>query len=110
MVAAPVHPICPDERGVAYIAGSSIKVTDIVIDAANWGMTPLQIQENYPHLSLAQIYSALAYYHDHKSEIDKLLDEWDKEYEQMRSQEIEPLTRQRLTERQLQRAEENRRQ
>ena len=103
MVAAPIHHISLDERGVAYIAGTSMKVTDIVTDVTTWGMTPQQIQENYPHLSLAQIYAALAYYHDHKAEIDVLLDAWDQEYEQWRAQETEPLTRQLLAERLQQR-------
>lgn len=96
MVAAPIYHVSLDERGVAYIAGTSMKVADIAIDATTWGMTPQEIQENYPHLSLAQIYAALAYYHDHKAEIDAQLDAWDQEYEQWHAQEKEPLTRQML--------------
>jgi len=56
-------------------------------------MTAREIQENYPHLSLAQIHAALAYYYNHKAEIDALLEEWDKEYEELRAQDTEPLTR-----------------
>jgi len=29
MIAAPIHPICLDERGAAYIAATTIKVADI---------------------------------------------------------------------------------
>jgi uncharacterized protein (DUF433 family) len=87
MVAAPIHHISLDERGVAYIAGTSMKVAHIVIDTQTWSMTPQEIRDNYPHLSLAQIYAALAYYHDHKAEIDSMLDAWDEEYEQLRSQD-----------------------
>ncbi len=29
-----------------------------------------EIHRQHPHLSLSQIYSALAYYHDHQSELD----------------------------------------
>ena len=30
-----------------------------------------QIQRQHPHLSLSQIYAALAYYHDHQRELDR---------------------------------------
>lgn len=106
MVAAPIHHISLDERGIAYIAGTSMKVGHIVIDAQTWGMTLQEIQDNYPHLSRSQIHAALAYYHDHKAEIDALLVEWDQEYEQLRAQETEPLTRSMLAERLRQRQKE----
>ena len=96
MVAAPIHHINLDERGVAYIAGTSMKVAHIAIDAQTWGMPPLQIQESYPHLSLAQIYAALAYYHDHKEVIDAQIAQETKEYEQLRAEFPNPLTREQL--------------
>ena len=34
------------------------------------GVTPGQILEHYPHLSLGQIHAALAYYYDHVDEIE----------------------------------------
>lgn len=58
-----------DERGVAKIVGTRSKVRQIVMDVQN-GLTPAQIHESYPHLSLAQIHAALAYYYDHKAEVD----------------------------------------
>jgi uncharacterized protein (DUF433 family) len=93
MVAAPIHHISLDERGIAYIAGTSIKVAAIAVDALTWGMTPQEIQENYSRLSLAQIHAALAYYYDHQPEIDAQLAAWDEEYEQLRSGQPNPLTR-----------------
>jgi uncharacterized protein (DUF433 family) len=99
VTAAPIYHICIDERGVAYIDGTTIKVADIVIDATTWAMTPQQIQENYPKLSLAQIYAALSYYHDHRAEIDRQLAAWDAEYEKLRAENPNPLTRQQLQER-----------
>jgi len=64
-VAANSH-IVIDERGRPLIAGTRMKVIFIVMDHMK-GSSPEQIQEGYPHISLAQIYSALAYYHDHRS-------------------------------------------
>jgi uncharacterized protein (DUF433 family) len=59
MAAAPIY-LSLDERGVAYIAGTSMKIADIAIDSMTWGMTPQEIQENDPRLSLAQIYATQA--------------------------------------------------
>jgi uncharacterized protein (DUF433 family) len=99
MVVAPIDHICLDERGTAYIAGTSLKVAAIAIDAVTWEMTPQQIQENYPKLSLAQIHAALAYYYDHQAEIDAQLAAWDAEYEKLRTANPNPLTREQLEER-----------
>src|SRR5947209_7260102 len=93
MVAAPIDHIGLDERGIAYVTGTTIKVASIAIDALTWALTPNQIQENYPKLSLAQIHAALAYYYDHQAEIDAQLAAWDAEYEQLRVTHPNPLTR-----------------
>ena len=59
------------ETGVPIIAGTSMKVEQLVLDhlAYNWDASQLQVQ--YPYLSLGEIYSALAYYYDHKNEMDQ---------------------------------------
>ena len=38
-------------------------------------MTPDEIVEAYPHLTLAQVHAALAYYWDHRDEIEQELRE-----------------------------------
>ena len=40
---------------------------------------------DYPVLSLGQIYSALAYYHDHKNEIDPYFEERDRSTDDIRA-------------------------
>jgi hypothetical protein len=46
-------------------------VHDIAV-THNQGYSPEQIvAEHYPTLSLAQVYAALLYYHEHKDEIDR---------------------------------------
>ena len=57
--------------GVAMIAGTKTKVLEVVLDrlAHHWDAD--EIQRQHPYLSLAQIYAALAYYHDHEEEIDR---------------------------------------
>jgi uncharacterized protein (DUF433 family) len=93
MVAAPIHQIELDERGVAYVTGTAVKVAHIAIDALTWELTLQEIQENYPQLSLAQVYAALACYYDHQAEIDTQVAAWDAEYEQLRTAHPNPLSR-----------------
>ena len=86
MVAAPIMHISVDERGVAYIVGTRIKVQLIVREKLAQGRTPEAIQAAYPHLTLSQIYAALAYYCDHQEEIDAQIADSDAYAEQMRNQ------------------------
>jgi uncharacterized protein (DUF433 family) len=55
--------------GRPRIAGTRITVENIVIDF-NAGMTPQQIIDERPHLTLAQIYAALAYYYANQKQMD----------------------------------------
>jgi uncharacterized protein (DUF433 family) len=57
--------------GRPRIAGTRIRVSDIAISHRLHGNSPEQIAtEVYPWLSLADVYAALAYYYDHKNEIE----------------------------------------
>lgn len=58
--------------GEPRLDGHRIRVRDIVAMRDFHGHTPEQILEiDYPHLSLGQVYSALAYYEDHREEIEE---------------------------------------
>lgn len=48
-----------------------MKVVELVLNqqAYSWGVE--EVQENHPYLTLGQIHSVLAYYWDHKEEIDQ---------------------------------------
>lgn len=59
-----------DEKRVAWIQGTRIKVIEVALDKIANGSSPEEIHFQYPHLSLAQIHSALAYYYDHEAEFD----------------------------------------
>jgi uncharacterized protein (DUF433 family) len=52
--------------GKPRIAGSRIQVKHLVIMHQRQGMSPEDIVSEFPHLSLADVYAALAYYHDHR--------------------------------------------
>ncbi len=55
--------------GRPRIAGTRITVENIAIDS-NAGMSPQQIIDERPHLTLAQIYAALTYYYANKEATD----------------------------------------
>ena len=47
-----------------------IRVAQIVVDYLNHGWSADEICIHYPHLNLAEVHSAMAYYFDHRPEID----------------------------------------
>jgi uncharacterized protein (DUF433 family) len=59
-----------NEKGVARIAGTRMKVTELVLDKLAHGSSPEQMAQQFPPLTLSQIHSALAYYYDHQWELD----------------------------------------
>jgi uncharacterized protein (DUF433 family) len=57
------------KRGTPHISGTGVTVRTIV----RWyqlGMSPEEIADEYRHLNLGQVYSALAYYHANRAEMD----------------------------------------
>lgn len=59
-----------DENRIAWIADTRVKVIEIAVDKLAHGSSPEELHFQYPHLSLAQIHTALAYYYDHQEELD----------------------------------------
>lgn len=58
--------------GEARIAGHRIRVRDVVYARDLGALSPEEIVATvYPSLTLAEVYSALAYYEDHHDEIDR---------------------------------------
>jgi len=75
--------------GRLRINGTRMTVNQLVV----WykqGYTPEEIADQYPHLTLAQVYTALAYYHANREEIEADLeaekieaDRLEQKYQQM---------------------------
>src|SRR5574341_232700 len=60
----------PDIRGgQPIIAGTTIRVADLVASHIYRGQSPEELAANFA-LNLGQVHAALAYYYQHKSEID----------------------------------------
>ena len=55
--------------GKPRIAGHRIRVQDVVVWHEQMGMSVDEIVSRYPSITLADVYAALAYYHDHFAEI-----------------------------------------
>ncbi len=58
-----------DGQSRAFIAGTRVRVQDIYALSELQGLTPDEIVRSLPHLSLAQVHAALAYYFEHRDEI-----------------------------------------
>jgi uncharacterized protein (DUF433 family) len=59
-----------DANGVPIIAGTTMKVVELVMAQMAYGWSPEELHFQHPYLTLGQIHSALAYYWDHKAELD----------------------------------------
>jgi uncharacterized protein (DUF433 family) len=85
-----------DEHGVAWIDNTKVKVIEVVVDKLAHGSSPEEIHFQYPHLSLAQIHAALAYYYDHQTELDAEINRRWQEVNDLAAQEGESPLRTRL--------------
>jgi uncharacterized protein (DUF433 family) len=64
------HIILNDAQ-VPTISGTTIKVVELILDHLAYGWSAEELHFQHPHLSMGQIHSALAYYWDHKEELDQ---------------------------------------
>ncbi len=80
--------------GKAWLIGTQTKVLEVALDrlAHHWDAD--EIQRQHPHLTLGQIHSCLAYYHDHQEEMDRAIDEQLRVVEHLRAQQGESVLRQ----------------
>jgi uncharacterized protein (DUF433 family) len=76
--------IVVNEDGVPNIVGANIKVVELVVEQWAYGWSPEELHFQHPHLTLGQIHSALAYYHDHREELDRDIERRDKRVEELR--------------------------
>lgn len=70
-----------------YIDGARISVR-AVVELWRTSVKPEDIPTHLPHISLAQVFDALSYYADHRSEIDQFI-----EINRVSDHEVHPSTR-----------------
>jgi uncharacterized protein (DUF433 family) len=82
------------------IRGSRIRVEDILQWHEHQKLSAREIVANFPQLTPGDVYAALAYYWDNKTELDRLIAEGDTSVEEERRKHTSPfqdaLTRQRV--------------
>jgi len=59
-----------NEAGIPTIAGTDMKVIELVLERTAYGWSPEELHFQHPFLTLGQIYSALAYYYDNQEKIE----------------------------------------
>jgi uncharacterized protein (DUF433 family) len=64
------HVVLGEDR-VPEIAGTTLKVVELVIEQQAYGWSPKELPFQHPYLTLGQIHSGLAYYWDHRAELDR---------------------------------------
>ena len=76
--------IALNESGAPIIEGTTMKVIELVLETLPYGWSPDELQFQHPYLTLGQIHSALAYYWDHKEELDRDIERRLERVEQIR--------------------------
>jgi uncharacterized protein (DUF433 family) len=83
------HIIKPDGKPACLASHPRTRVALIVMDYLARGLGPEDLVRHYPYLKLAEVHSAMAYYHDHSQEIDA---EIQAELDQLQSEGGDPST------------------
>lgn len=94
--AEPATHIRLDRSGVAWIDDTKIKVIEVILDHLAYGHSPEEIQLQHPHLSLAQVHAAFAYYYDHQARLDAELNRRYKNVEVTRERLGQQISRKKL--------------
>jgi uncharacterized protein (DUF433 family) len=71
--------------GKPRIDGHRITVEHIAVWHEQMGMMPAEIVATHPTITLAQVHAALAYYYDHKQEIDTDIEEGEQFVEELKA-------------------------
>jgi uncharacterized protein (DUF433 family) len=84
-ILAEFPPLSPNPDGIIRIGKTRVTL-DTVIEAFNEGATAEEIAQQYPALSLGEVYSAVAYYLSHKADVDAYLRSGEKIAQQVQAE------------------------
>lgn len=85
-----------DADGVAWIDDTGVKVIEVAVDKLAHGSSPEEMHIQYPHLSLAQIHAALAYYYDNQGDLNAEIDRRKRNADALLSEISDPTLREKL--------------
>ena len=77
--------------GKACIAGTRIRVQDIYVWHELQGLSADEIASRFEHITMADVYAALAYFWDHRDELQRQMQEETAFVEQMKLKHASPL-------------------
>jgi len=90
-------PIEIDDKGVAWLTGTRIKVIEVALDHLGHGWSPEEIFfQHYGQLSMAHIHAALSFYYAHQSAFDAEIAKNSDEVRRLRAEAGESPGRKRL--------------
>ncbi len=74
-----------DKKKGPVIEGTLYQVVHLIEERLSHGWSPEELQFQHPDLSLGQIHSALAYYEDHREELNLEIEQSVVEYDRLRA-------------------------
>lgn len=78
------------QKGWVIEGHKRISVRHLAAEHRYYGWSAEALHENHPQLLPAAIYSALAYYYDHRDELDLEMDAADREIQKYRNKTVQP--------------------
>jgi uncharacterized protein (DUF433 family) len=97
MTAVTIGHVWLDERGVAWLDDTNVKVVEVVLEHLAHGASPEEICDQHRgYLTLAQIHAALSYYYDNQPALDQEIDRQVADYDQRRAASSDSPVRRRL--------------
>jgi uncharacterized protein (DUF433 family) len=85
--------------GEPHILGHRITVKRVAVWHEQMGMSPAEIAATYPTITLAQVHAALAYYYDHRDEIQAAIAEEERFVEELKAKSGPSLLQEKLRQR-----------
>ena len=78
-------PYVQERAGTLYVGDTRVTLTSLVAAWKHEGYTAEELQLGFPALSLAQVYGAIAYYLDHRAEVDQQIQADEEYYHEQRA-------------------------
>lgn len=66
-----------------FIAGKNFKIIHLIREHVAYGWSAEELTLNHPQLTLGEVYAALAYYADHREQLDRQIAATEKDAERM---------------------------
>ena len=73
-----------DQNHVPRVGSTGMKVIHLVIAQETHGYSVPELHFQFPDISMGEVHAALAYYWDHKVELDQAIQQHDQRIEQIR--------------------------